>query len=225
MSKMLSSLAKKLGLTSSPTVTELTEALAESVDSINKADLSDEERREALKKTLAEYEVGVLEAPKGEEESQGDKDMIPEEVTKQAEALQKRLDDSEKVAKAQAETIEKLLAKDAARERLTKAQTLVGKAPVSAEDVSTLLEQLDEKGEAVLKALLTKTSELAKESHMFEELGVRGEEEMAAEQEIEKKAEVIRKANPKLTEAQAYTQALSENPELYDATINQGQGD
>lgn len=96
------------------------------------------------------------------------------------------------------------------------AKGLVGAVATTPEDVAHVLKQLDDKGQTVVKDLLTKFNAVLKSSGFFGERGSRAGAPVSVDTEIEKKADEIQKNEPKLTRPQAIAKALQSDPTLYD---------
>lgn len=259
------SLFKRLFGKSDAPQPDLTEVLAESVDSILKdLSLSPDQRDELLEKSFAEYKDAVVLKATGADDGDGPDDEGPDDtdddtpVTKtgqpdagassgepnRTEPVMKNGEDvlkgltpeqrahvesfqksaNEAIAKAN-EATEKAnaaIAKTQEAERLTVAKGLVGDTGAATpEQVASVLKQLDTEGVKVVEGILTKVGTLAKSAKLFEELGAGGvgSDAPASEQEITKRAEELRKSNPKLSKAQSIAKALQENPDLYEQSL------
>lgn len=153
-------------------------------------------------------------------------DEAPEPVAKAMTALMKRLQLAEDVIAKQAQEKEE-------REFIAKAQAF-DKLPTSADKLGPLLMRV-EKGmttaddaaelERLLKAANEGIGKEGQENDPTVEIGKRGNENGAtAEQRIEAKAAEIRKSAPDLSEAEAVTKVLEENPELYEQYVAETRG-
>lgn len=122
------------------------------------------------------------------------------------------------------ESVTKL--QEAADERaaLDEAKELVGKSGLDPKEVALLLRKGDDESRAVVKSMVAKAVVFAKNSKAFEEIGA-DVEDGGANVELEKMVVDVMKADPKLTKQQAITKVLSENPELYDETEYDEEGD
>jgi cell division protein FtsB len=134
------------------------------------------------------------------------------------ESVRKMVQDSQKQAADALAEVEKMKTQAETTEAIAKARTYgigdaavlgpimlrIAKGKSTAEDATAI--------EAVLKAAAAQ----AKVSPLFKSQGNGGDENGGDPEALLKaKAEEIRKANPKLSFAQAYTQATEENPDLY----------
>lgn len=130
-----------------------------------------------------------------------------EPLTKREIELTKRL-----------ETLEK---RERQRTLLTKAVSLVGEAPVAAEDVVKVLSVVTAAPDALaaFSSIMKKFSALAEGSGIFTTIGSSDDDGQAATTELTKAAVALRKSNPKLSTQQAIAKALEQNPELYDAYL------
>ena len=191
--------------------------------SVSKIDLShlDDQDREAIEKVIADLEAQVAELTVEEEPPLPDD--LPEAVVK---ALSER---DTAIAKAQAEaTAAKAEADRLREERLTE------KYEARAAELANLLGPVDEMAR-VLKALATADGDaFAKLDEKFDTLiaadsldALMKEHGSAsaggsAVDQAHAKAEELRKANPDLTVAEARAKVWEENPDLYQASIEEG---
>jgi len=175
---------------------------------------------EKLKKKVED-----IEKAKAEEGSNKNKD---EDILKDAdpkikekfEAMQKRLDDSDKATEMQKEKIDKLQ-KEAEMEKIRKEATeLVGISKETDKLTSLLYEvkkAVPEDKYSELKEILDSANGVIKESTLLDSIG--SDEEGSGKTSksiIKSKVEALRKIKPELTDAQATDEILQENPELYD---------
>ena len=153
--------------------------------------------------------------PVAKEENVTTETATPEVVTKaDFEAVQKRAEDAEKIAKEERDMRERA-------ESVAKAEKEFAHLPGTSQDKGAMLHELRKsvtpelfsKVESVFKS----AEEMAAKSVLFTSMGSAGSSNGAgsAYAEIEAKAAELRKSDPKLTEAQAITKATSDNPELY----------
>lgn len=175
---------------------------------------------EKLKKKVED-----IEKAKAEEGSNKNKD---EDILKDAdpkikekfEAMQKRLDDSDKATEMQKEKIDKLQ-KEAEMEKIRKEATeLVGISKETDKLTSLLYEvkkAVPEDKYSELKEILDSANGVIKASNLLNSLGS-GEDGSGKTSEsiIKSKVEALRKIKPELTNAQATDEILQETPELYD---------
>lgn len=183
-------------------ITNLPDEVVEHINSLAK------ERDEALAKA-EELEKGITAEGDGEEDVLKSADPALREYIRKAE---ERAEAAEAIAKAEREA-------RLEREFLAKAEQMpyVGE---SRSEFGTLLKSLNqslptetfEKVEQILKA----ANEQIREGRLFAEAGVGGEG-MAGDayQELEGIAKGYRKADPDLSEAEAFDKAMSERPDLY----------
>ncbi len=154
-------------------------------------------------------------------------------VVERLEKMEKRLSDlteslkkAETAAATHAETVTKL--REEARERhfTTIAKSMSGNALVDANDVSAILKQVDEKGSTALQNILKRFSGVVEEAELFEPVGKRGSEagEIDAHTKIHKRAIEIQKGDGNLSYSQAVTQAMEEDPDAYEASLNENLG-
>lgn len=141
------------------------------------------------------------------------------DLEQKLEQVQKQLKDKEA-----AET--SLLARVEAIEKASKESALTAEAteitkgvPVKAEDVRKVFGQLDEDGRTIVRDILTKFRGCMKNGGSLSIVGKSADEtrgDRSAREVLVEKASEIRKANPKLSQAQAEAVALEQNPDLYD---------
>lgn len=219
-------LAKRLGFSESlEKDDDLDPALLEALDKAEAAgdnedgELSDDELEELEKKKLCATDAADKEKKTMPEVTKADLDQLSNTVASALEAITKK---DEEIAKRD-ETISKLAAQveqlakaSAERVQLAKAAAMVGDAPVDKAEVAALLGQLNEDGQATLTKMLGSFSEISRESLLFKAVASISDLSPTATSEVEKALAAIRKADPSITEEQAYAKALIANPELYD---------
>lgn len=199
--------------------TEAGEALAKDDDADDTGGESDDDEDDDVEKHMPD--AG---APTGESHTSEGTDMkvnkedVLKGLTPEARAYVEAVEKSsqEVVAKAQ-----EVVAKAEEQERVAVAKSLVAGIPVKAEEVASVMKQLDAPGQEVLKGILSKTTEFAKAAELFKEAGSAATEGPSSSDEITKAAEEFRKADPKLTVAQSISKALAANPDAYEASLNQ----
>lgn len=131
-------------------------------------------------------------------------------------AIAKAKEEADKEVKKANEELAKLRDERAGEVRLAKAKSLVGKTNVSAEDVAKLLAKLDAAESEILEKVLKGASEAMEKSGLFSEAGASGGGDRGtALDELSKAAEVIKKANPTMSQAAAEAKAAEDNPALY----------
>ncbi len=134
------------------------------------------------------------------------------------EALEKRADDADTLARETAEKLEKqqeAAAVEALAKRFAKGGDLE-KIGATAEEIGELrkLQKADEAAfDVVIKRMQAAAAQI-NTSALFGEIGSSGAGADSAMAKIEAKAAEIRKAEPKLTQAQAMAKAQDENPDL-----------
>lgn len=111
------------------------------------------------------------------------------------------------------------------RETLTKAEGYSA-LPVETDDLANVLyeagEAMSSENLAKLHEALAGANEAVAVSKLYDELGDPGEGSSAVEDEITKRATEIRKNDPTLTEEQAYDKVITDDPTLYDKTLEGG---
>lgn len=177
--------------------------------------IEDEDTREAIEKRFEALETKVEELEKGAEENDDegdniDKSELPESVRKRIDEMEERAERAEKIAKKEREARREVEFKKRAKN-----YNRVG----SVEKIQKTLMKLDKsEDEDVLKdveELLKSAQSRLEDSDLFVEKGDSGSDTTDADSKLEKKAEEIQKNNPDLSESQAFTEALEQNPDLY----------
>jgi hypothetical protein len=150
-----------------------------------------------------------------------DQDMnTPEEIRKGlTPAALAYIESIEKAASEAKEQVEKAAQEAAQRELVAKATALVGETGLQTEPVVALLKQLDAAGQAALGTIVGQLATVTKSAKLTEELGSNDTDAPSISATIEKRAEELRKSDPKLTQAQAITKALVEDPDAYEASL------
>lgn len=181
----------------------------------------DEAQAEAteLKDQKAEFEAAVEAAEAEADPAEIDKAKLPE-------AVRKRLDEAEAIAKAAEERVAKIEHEQAAARWLEVAKGLPFVAIAkkvggdAAADTGALLHSIAKAAGAdsaeQLVALLEMAQERLAKSELLREKGVNGTGSAVGDAgaQLQKAADDIRKAAPNLTAAQAYAQAVVGNPKL-----------
>jgi len=146
----------------------------------------------------------------------------PEEIEKNElpEAIQKKLEKMESELNATKEIAKKEREKRLDIEFRKKAETYDQVAET--EKIATVLRKahdadFGEELEEILKSANTRLEE----GDFTKEIGDGGEDITDASNELEKRAQEIRKNNPELSNEQAMTKALEEDPKLYMDYLNQ----
>lgn len=123
---------------------------------------------------------------------------------------------------AQAETIAKAEASARARmilkHRVTEKMAHLGDADEVTDVLQKAASTMDAETYAKVESLLIKANNQATLGGMFTEIGTTGA--MAKADPFDQKVEEIRKADPKLTEAQAYDRAMELFPQLYHQSVS-----
>lgn len=150
-------------------------------------------------------------------------------VTKSAEVLQAEESARASITKAQQERDEaraeltKLQETTKAGERKTLAKSLVEKTNVAVEPVELLLKELDGKPEAItaLKTIVGKNEAAVRDGKVLDEVGktVGNETAVTPVVQLQKYADEIQKADPKLTGPQAFAKAMELHQDLYEASL------
>lgn len=138
------------------------------------------------------------------------------------ESIRKRLEESEKVAKAAQAEIAKMRDESERAEAIAKAKELkVGDPDV----VGPLLLRVAKgmstaEDAAALTALLKGAGEVADQSALFKSVGSDAAVDGEPEELLKAKAAEIQKVNTGMTFEQAYVKAMEENPSLYNAYVS-----
>ena len=184
---------------------------------------------EDLTTQLATANAEVVKLKKGEG-GEGDPDpleSLPEDVRKVVDPLLKSAQDEASKATTENAAMRKRLDKiesDNAREAFAKGIGDLGGLPQKREDIVELLWTMqDEEARATMQKNLEAAAAAARRGNLFGEIGsgLGGDGDGSAYAKIEAAATEIRKAKPDMTEAQARAQAMNENPELYDAYLEE----
>lgn len=172
--------------------------------------LKDGEKEDECKKAAAQDETIVVEGQTISKRSVGD--SVFAIFKSQAEKIAKNAAD---IAKAQEAADNATFAKRAVDEFPHLAGTVEQRALVL-----KALSKADEPTRTAAEALLKAAEASAK--FAFEKAGhnPQTQREGSPEAELQKKADEIKKREPALTAAAAYTKAMEENPALYAATVN-----
>lgn len=232
-------------------VAKAAEALAEAISGTTTASAAKEKTMdlEALSKALGEAEAKLVALEKRSDEAEAalaeaqdvikQKDAELAEVKKSAgtndeeeilkslpESVRKRLEESERQAKEASDAIAKMKAETEEKDAIAKAKALgVG----DAEKVGPMLMRVakgttTDEDAKFLESLLKGVGEIAGKSALFKSLGSASAEEGNPEQQMQAKADEIKKANPKLSKEQAYAEAVQQNPHLYNDYVAKRRG-
>jgi multidrug efflux pump subunit AcrB len=138
------------------------------------------------------------------------------------ESVRKRLEEAQ-AAKEEVAKIRKELDERTEREEVTKFKAKAAKLPFlagkSTEEIAKTLraaaKSLPAAEYETIEKMLENANEAVKGSPLFRDAGARGvESEMTAQGKIEAIAKTLRESDPKLTQEQAVSKALSENKDL-----------
>ena len=163
--------------------------------------LPDEQR------AVVEEAVQKKEPPKPDDVNKAD---LPEPLRKRFEEMEKRAEEAERLAKAEREAREW-----EGFQKRAESLPHVGERDKVAEILKAAYGVSKENGEA-LEATLKAANEQIEKGRLFDEMGRDGNRGQSdAMTAVNKRAEEIRKADPALTEAQAFDKALQENPAAY----------
>lgn len=182
---------------------------------VNEADAELKDKDDVIK--ARDAEIASLKTPSANDNA-GDEEVIKS----LPESIRKRLEAAETEAREAREAIEKSKAAAEEREAIEKAKALnVGDASL----VGPMLLRVSKGTTTVddaktLEALLKSAGEIASKSPLFKSIGSSAAVDGEPEELLKSKAtELMDASNGKLTYAQAYSKALSENPDLYNAYI------
>lgn len=182
---------------------------------------------EDLNTQLVTATAKVAELEKDSEEDPDPLESLPEDVRKVVDPLLKSAQDE--ATKATSENavlkgrIDKIEAATAREEFAKGVGDLIG-LPQKREDiVESLWTMTDVEARGTMQKNLEAAAAAARRGNLFGEIGsgMGGDGDGSAYSKIEAAATEIRKANPKVTEAQARAQAMNDNPELYDAYLEE----
>lgn len=177
-----------------------------------------------------EEPVPVDGVPFKKEDGSWDLTSVPEEQRAALEVVLKAADAETTALRTEIESRDERIEKAEAiaqrerdlreeREYLAKAEQL-DKLPLAPDQFGPLLKSIagsvDAETFAKLEGVLTAANEAVSQGALFQELGAGGDGGRTdAESKIEAAAAEIRKAQPDLSHAQAFTKALEQNPDLY----------
>lgn len=206
------------------------------------------DRRDIATLVAREYEglspVEVMEVLAEAEEGGGDNpEHYDEENNREGEGImagiEKNIEDMpdnvrpliEKLYKEHQETAEKaqkLEKEKIEKQFIEKAKNEFSDLPVETEEFGLLLKSLNQKAPEEfekLERILKSLNEQISESEMFKEIGSGADESgVGTWGKIEKAAKSIQEANPDLSQAQAVSQVITQNPELYKRYISEEGG-
>ncbi len=186
---------------------ELTKALEEARSTI-------EAQAVELAKAKSERDEAVAKAKGGKTEEDDVLKALPEHI-------RKRFDDIEKTNAAQAAVIEKMATDREEAEFIEKAKGFkIGDAKIIGPLMRRIEKGLTTAEDAkTVEELLKSAGAQAETSNLFKSAGAVLADGANPDDVLKAKADEIKKANPKLTHEQAYSQALTENPQAYDAYV------
>lgn len=163
----------------------------------------------------------------GEGEEEDPLKSLPEDVRKVVDPLLKSAQDQASKATTENADLRKRLDKieaDNARETFSKGIGDLTGLPQKRDDLVELLWTMtDAEARGTMQKNLEAAAAAARRGNVFGSIGsdLGGDGDGSAYAKIEAAAVDIRKSNPKLTEAQARAQAMNDNPELYDAYLEE----
>ena len=189
-----------------------------------------------IQKKLDNVEIELVEVKKGVKPEGGDKEKKGEDAIKKAspevqeefKKMKERLEKSDKTAEVEAEKVGKLSEKIAKAEFVVKAKTMpgIGETPEKLADLLLSITKASPEEYPELEKLLEATSKRIVEGTLLKAVGTDEEGDTGdAESKIKKAAEVMKKANPDLTNEQAEAAALEADPKLYEEYENAREGD
>lgn len=182
---------------------------------------------EDLTTQLATVTAKVAELEKDPDKDPDPLESLPEDVRKVVDPLLKSAQDE--ATKATSENavlkgrIDKIEASNA-REAFAKGIGDLNGLPQKREEIVELLWTMtDEEARGTMQKNLEAAAAAARRGNVFGAIGsdLGGDGDGSSYAKIEAAAVEIRKGNPKLTEAQSRAQAMNDNPELYDAYLEE----
>jgi len=234
-----------------PELDRLHAALRVSTESLLDPNLSTEERHAALTKSLDQFTERFMEAepatlkkeaepPPEDEEEEGDETAEEEEeemkdkepmmekavaaTTRLTTELQKRVE----VVTAEKTELQKRIAKledeQRSRDRIAKATALAATTGQSPEAVATVLAKIegDEPAMKAFGGVLDALKAAQSEASLFKAIGYDGPPQPEGVGRVEARATELRKADPKLSHAQAVAKAAREMPDdAYIPTVRE----
>ena len=174
--------------------------------------------------------TAAAEVAKLKKDPEGDPDpleSLPEDVRKVVDPLLKSAQEEATKATTENSDLRKRLDKieaDNARETFSKGIGDLNGLPQKRDDLVDLLWTMqDEEARGTMQKNLEAAAAAARRGNVFGSIGsdLGGDGDGSAYAKIEAAATEIRKGNSKLTEAQARAQAMNDNPELYDAYLEE----
>lgn len=185
---------------------DLKAALANPVE---KAESEDELVSEVAKAIVEATKV--VEVQKATDDTEEILKSMPESIRKAYEDMQKREAESIKLAKA--------LADEKITKEFQEKAAFYKSIPSTKEELGAILKSVSADTEVVakLEAILTATDKMLSDAGLFKSVGSANSANMETDaiSQLNKKADDIKKSVPALSEAQAFTQAMRENPDLY----------
>ncbi len=181
---------------------------------LEKLEEQDEELAEAVQNKFEEFTEKVEEKKEdsSEEGEEIDKSNLPEDVRKQIEQMEDKLEKTETMARKEREKRLEVEFNKRAKE-----YDELGKV----EKISSLLRKADEVGDDFLEdleSILQSAKERISEGDLFKEAGDSGDEIEDPVSELEKKAKEYRENHSDVdTIEKAKVKILEQNPDLYDA--------
>lgn len=174
----------------------------------------------------ANAEVTKLKEKDGGEADPDPLESLPEDVRKVVDPLLKSAQEEASKATTENADLRKRLDKieqDSAREAFAKGIGDLKGLPQKRDEIVELLWTMpDAEARSTMQKNLEAAAAAARRGNLFGEIGSgMGGDTGSAYAKIEAAATEIRKSNPKITEAQARAQAMNDNPELYDAYLEE----
>ena len=162
---------------------------------------------------------------KKDDEDEDPLEGVPEEVRKIVEPQLKAAGERTTAVEKENTTLKgrlDKLEKDAERVEFAKGIGDLTGLPEKRDDmIDTLWAMPDAETRGKLQKTLEAAAAAARRGDIYGELGSGHDAGGSAYSKIEAVAAEIRKANPKLTEAESKAQAMDQNPELYDAVLEE----
>jgi len=167
-----------------------------------------------MAENVSKSEVVELLKTLSPEQSAAVETLIAKAAQVQTAALTEKIEKAEKAAKDARDEITK-------RDRISKAQSMVGKTNIAPDAVVKVLEATGDNADvtAFLADVLAKLNTAMQAGKVLDEIGSDRSGEADANTELNKKIELIQKGDSKLTYEQAFAKAISQNPALYDEML------
>lgn len=195
------------------------EQLSKALDDATKSIETVKAENEKLAKRNAELEAEIKKAKEPPPSEDDVMKSLPE-------AVRKRLEAAEKSALALEAEVTKIRTEREESEAIAKAKGLgIGDAAKLGPALLRIAKGKSTADDAkLIEETLTSAARTSNVSPLFKSVGSGAGADGNPEAVLDAKATEIQKANPKLTYAQAYDQALTANPELYDRVVKAKRG-